>query len=216
VLKGVLRRWQSRFPEAIRLFRRAVSIWLSAGETRSAVEALTSWALLHEDEGETDVAIHLLRGATAVAGSDIEPRLALMLQHNLAVCLVDQDRFLEAQAVLIRSRALYCAVADPTISLRRQWLEATIARAFGQCDRASGLLRIVRDGFLSLGNGYEPALISLQLALLNLETGHFVEAEELAGEAFEVFRAQRVVRDGLAAMILIRQAAARQPALLAS
>jgi len=216
VLRGVLRRWQSRVPEAVRLFRRAVSIWLTAGDTRSAVEALTSWALVHEDEGETDQAIRLLRGATAVAGPDLEPRLRLMLQHNLAVCLVDQGRFLEAQAVLARSRALYCAVQDPAVSLRRQWLEATIAGELGQRGRSLHLLKNVRNGFLDLGNGYEPALVSLHLALLHLDTGHFAAAEELAWEALEVFRSQRVVRDCLAAMILIRQAAARQPASLAS
>lgn len=216
VLKGVLRRWQSRFPEAVRLFRRAVSICLTAGETRSAVEALTSWALVHEEEGETDKAIRLLRGATAVAGRDVEPRLRLALQHNLAVCLVDEGRFLEAQAIVARSRELYCAVPDPTISLRRKWLEATIAGELGQRSRSLHLLKIVRNGFLDLGNGYEPALASLQLALLLIETGHFAEAEQLAWDALQIFRSQRVERDCLAAMILIRQAAARQPASLAS
>lgn len=53
VLKATLRRVQRRFEDAERLLRRALSIWLSAGESRRAVEAMRELGRTAKEEALT-------------------------------------------------------------------------------------------------------------------------------------------------------------------
>jgi tetratricopeptide (TPR) repeat protein len=84
-LKASLRRAQRRFSEAVRLLRRALSIWLAAGETRRAVEAMLAWALVHREAGELERAIRILGEARALCGPD-DLFLNLSLRHDMAAC----------------------------------------------------------------------------------------------------------------------------------
>ena len=84
-LKASLRRADRRFSEAVRLLRRALSVWLAAGETRRAVEAMLVWALIRKESGEPERAIRILGEARALCGPD-DPLLNLSLRHNLAAC----------------------------------------------------------------------------------------------------------------------------------
>jgi tetratricopeptide (TPR) repeat protein len=219
ILKACLRRMQSRFIEAKRLLRRALSICLCVGESRRAVEALLSWSLLCEEAGEMDEALDLLQQARRLAGPDIAPYLRLVLQHNLAICLFEKGRLLEAQAILARNRVLYRVLRNPVFELRERWVRAMIAHKLGRSAEAVDLLTAVRDGFLDQEHSYSAALVSLELALMHAEMGDFATAEDLAGQALAVFRVHHVADDALAALIVVRQAAARRqspPASLAS
>jgi tetratricopeptide (TPR) repeat protein len=61
--KACLRRTQRRFPEAARLFRRAISISLYTEEARSAAQAILGLALLEQDRGQPELALRLLERA---------------------------------------------------------------------------------------------------------------------------------------------------------
>jgi tetratricopeptide (TPR) repeat protein len=213
VFKACLRRAQRRFVEAARLLRRALSIWLATGEDRRAAETLTSWALVCKEDGETDEAVLLLDRAAVLAGPNPEPRFRLILQHNLATCLIDKGCLLEAQAILCGSRGLYHTLRNPILDLRLSWLHATITHGLGRLTEAVDLLTATRDGFLEQGNGYVASLLSVELAQVHAEMGCFADAEESARTALEVFRSLGVEREALAALALLHQAVARQPAV---
>jgi tetratricopeptide (TPR) repeat protein len=211
VLKAVLRRTQRQFHEAERLLRRALSIWLSAGESRRAVEAMLTWSLVYKEHGEPDRAIHLLREASGLPAALSDSSLVSAIHHNLAVCLLDAGKLLEAEGVLLCSRELCPGPQAPGVELRRQWVAGQLAGELGRNAEAEALFIEVRDGFLEHGIPYEAAQVTLELAAISLRTGRSAEAEGRAREALEVFGALRVEREAMAAFLLTRWAAAAGP-----
>lgn len=207
VSKASLRRLQSRFKEAERLLRRALSIWLSAGESRRAVEAMITWALVYQEHGQPERGIRLLREASELPAAIRDPRLSLAIYHNLAVCLLDAGKLLEAQGVLLHNRDLYERV--PGTVLRGRCVEGQLAGELGRTAEAEDLLTGARDAFLQQGLIYDAALVTIGLAQVSLQAGRAAEAEALAREAFDVFVALRVEREALASYLLAQRAEVR-------
>jgi len=202
VLKATLRRVQCRFGEAERLLRRALSIWFWAGESRRAVEAMVTWAVLYAEHDEPERAIRLLREASGLpaALSDLQP--SLLIHHNLAWCLIRAGKFLEAEGVLLHNRDLYGKLPNPMIELSWQWAEGQLAWGLGRTAEAETRLTEVRSTFLKQGRTFDAAEVTLELALVCLATGRPAEAEALANEALAVFISLRVEREALAAFLL--------------
>ncbi|HYX24555.1 MAG TPA: hypothetical protein VFC23_10425, partial [Thermoanaerobaculia bacterium] len=82
----------------------------------------------------------------------------------------------------------------------------------GERERARTAFEEVRREFTERGMGYDTALVSLELAALDLEDGRTAEVKELAREMVTVFRAQEVQREALAALLLFRRAALKERA----
>lgn len=78
--KACLRRAQRRFPEAARLFRRSISISLYTEEARSAAQAVLELALLEQDRGEPERALHLLERAARLVDPGEDARLHACIQ----------------------------------------------------------------------------------------------------------------------------------------
>jgi tetratricopeptide (TPR) repeat protein len=167
------------------------------------VSSLLTWVSVCQEAGEPEEAVRLLRMTSGLAGPDLEPRLKLAIRHNLLISLMDLGRLREAQALLRRSRPLYRQIADPQIQLRMRWVEGQILAGLGEVEPAIHLLERVRTGFVQRGNGYDAALLSLELAALHARVGRPVVARRLAGEAFPIFRSRGVQREALAALILL-------------
>ena len=211
VLKASLRRVQCRFGEAERLLRRALSIWFWAGESRRAVEAMLTWSMVYAEHFEPERAIRLLREASGLPAALSDPHLALSIHHNLAMCLIQAGKFLEAQGVLLHNRDLYDRLQVPGVELCRQWAEGLLARGLGRMAEAEILLTDVRSMFLRQGRMHDAAEVTMELALVLLAIGRSAEAEDLAHEALAVFVALRVEREALAAFLLAHQAGAIPP-----
>jgi tetratricopeptide (TPR) repeat protein len=209
VLKAVLRRAQRRFFEAERLLRRALSIWLSAGESKRAIEAMLSWSIVHAEHGEPERAIRLLREASELPAALSDPHLALAIHHNLAMFLIQAEKFLEAEGVLLHIRGLYEQLTGA--ELRQQWVLGLLARGRGRMDEAEALFVELQSIFLKQGLVYDAAQVNLELALVFLETGRTAEAGNLAHEALAVFVGLRVEREALAAFLLTRWTEAPPP-----
>jgi tetratricopeptide (TPR) repeat protein len=209
VFKATLRRVQGRFVEAERLLRRALSVWLCAGESRRAVEAMVTWALVYQEHGEPERGIRLLREASALPAAVRDPRLALAIYHNLAVCLIDAGKFLEAKGVLLHNRDLYERLQVPGWLLRRRCVEGQLAGELGQTAEAETLLTGARDAFLEQGMIYDAAIATVGLAQLLLRAGRSADAEDLAREALAVFIGLGLERDAFAAYLLALRAGAR-------
>ena len=203
--KASLRRAQSRFSEAISLLKRSISIWLSVGERSRVTRAVLVWESVCSAAGDFDEAFRLLSKALRLADSQLEPRLRLLIRHNLIDCLTETGRLREARALLARSRSLYRRLPEPGVYLRERWMEARILYGSGQPTRAIRLLARVRDEFAGRGDAYEAALVTLELAAFHARLGQTSLARRLAGEALPLFHSRGVQRETLAALILLLQ-----------
>ena len=70
----------------------------------------------------------------------------------------------------------------------------------------------VRQDFTGRELPYDAALVSLDLAVLWLEVGCTAKVREMVGAIAWIFRAQKISREAVAALILFRDAAERETA----
>lgn len=205
-LKASLRRDQRRFEEAVKLLRRAVSIFLQHGHRHKAGRSLVNMSTVLHFEGNAQRAIPLLHQALEFIDPEKEPRLLLCARHNLIDYLVSSDRYLEAQGLYRETRALYRDFPDAWAQNRRKWVRGRIARGLGQARLAESLFIAARDGFVEEGIPYDTALISLELAILYAEQGRTADLKRLAQEMVPIFSSLQVHREALAALTFLKQA----------
>lgn len=207
-LHASLLRAQRRFDAALRLLRRAYSIFLRFGERHRAGRTLVKMSTVHRYAGSPERAIPLLYKALDLIDPAREPRLMLIAWHNLTDDLAEAGQFMEAQKLLVKARPLYQQFPEAWASHPRKWVEGRIARGLGQHDRAEALLLEAREGFLAEGPGsaYDIALVSLELALVYAEQRRLPEVKRLAQEMALIFSSRRIHREALAALTFWRQA----------
>jgi tetratricopeptide (TPR) repeat protein len=209
-LEGVLRKDQRRFQEAEELLARAASLFDLAGEKAEAARPLLALGLMYYDRQEPGKAIETTEAALALLSLESEPYLYFGGRHNLALFLVEEGRFDAAADLLQADAELYERFADPWTLLRQVWLRGKIAFATGQLAEAEQAFREVRRGFIQQGNGYDAAMVSLDLALLHLREGRTAEVQRIAAEMHTLFDAQEIHREAAAALLLFQEAAERE------
>jgi len=194
------------------LLDQALTIYRDEGFQHEMGMTLLTKSHFRESRDDTAGEIRCLKEAFPLLDQAREPRVKLVAVHNLAFALHRLGRNPEALALLIRWRFLYFEFGDRTFLLRLHWLEGTIARDMGRHEMAEGALQEARKGFIQLSLPYEVALVSLELCELYLVTGSLQEVRELASEMIAFFRSRQIAREGLAALLLFRDAVRREQA----
>ena len=208
--EGVLRKDQRRFKEAEELLSRAASLFQLAGERTEAARPLLALGLMYYDQQKPGKAIETTEAALVHLSPEAEPYLYFGGRHNLTLFLVEAGRF-EAAADLLQADAeLYERFADPWTHQRQVWLQGKIAFATGRLEEAGQAFLQVRRGFIQQENGYDAAMVSLDLALLYLKEGRTGEVRRIAAEMHTLFGAQEVHREAAAALLLFQEAAERE------
>jgi tetratricopeptide (TPR) repeat protein len=213
-LKASLLRDQRRFEDAIRLLRRAYRIFRDFEETHRAGRILVNLSTVCHSAGQPEEAIPLLQEALELVDFDAEPRLRLIIVHNLLDDLAEAGRFLEAREIFVQAIPLYDSFPDASTRNRRKWVQGKIAHGLGQRQQAETLLTSARDGFVEEGIAYDAALVSLDLAALYAEEGATAELKRLSQEMLVIFRSQQIHREALAALAYLRQALEAERATL--
>ena len=113
----------------------------------------------------------------------------------------------EAATILATHQELFERHDDPADRLRRQWIEARIARAEGRLDDAEPQFAAVRNGWLSLQRPYDATLATLDGAELQLARGNWREVRRQAERLAAIFETRGMHREAVAALILFQQAA---------
>jgi tetratricopeptide (TPR) repeat protein len=215
-LKASLRKDQRRFKEALVLLDQVIGTYLAGDpETQDfhlAGRAFVKKAKVLEEMGNLEEALALLREASPLVDPAREPRLLLCVQHNLLDSLAKLGRPEEAKAMLPKVRALSQELGNNLDLVRLAWSEGLIYAASGETPEAIRILRMVRQEFVSLGVGFDAALVTLELAVLHLRAGETAAVAELAGEMIPIFEAQDVHREALAALAVFQQAAREEKA----
>ncbi len=205
--EGTLRKDQRRFPEAEDLLVRAVALYRLAGDPATAVHPLSTLGLLYYDRQEYPQALETFHAALSQIQPETEPRLYCYVHHNLTLTLCDMGDYHAAEEALEAGRDSYAGCPDSRTQARLAWVEGKIALGFGHFDRANEALRAVRAVFVTEGNGYDAAMVSLDLGLVYVKQGQVRELKQLAEEMYSIFESQEIHREALAALLLFQQAA---------
>lgn len=197
---------QRHFDQALRLLRRALSLYRQAGETHRAGRSMVQMSTVLQYSGEPERAISLLYDAIPMIDPGREPRLLLCARHNLIDYLAEAERFLEAQKHFAEARSLYRQFPEAWAQNRRAWVQGKIARGIGQLAEAELALAAARQGFIEEGIAYDAALASLDLACLLADQGRTADLQRLAGEMAPIFLSRQIHREALAALAFLCQA----------
>ena len=216
-LKASLRITQRRFQEALSLLDRLFRLHTDAGrpehqDAHLAGRALVRKALALSEMEEPEFAIGLLQEAEPLVDGQRDPRLLLCLRHNLLVNLTGVGEYREAQALMPAVATLCREIGNPLDLIRLRWVEGRIAAGLGCTGEAIQLFQTVRREFAERGIAYDAALVTLDLTALRALEGHTSEVKKLSLEVAEIFRAQDVPREALAALLFFQKAAERERA----
>jgi len=203
-LKASLYRDLRRLPEALALLEEA----LAADVTLSfKAKLLLSKANILREIGEVDLALTLLTDAAVWIDPKADPRLYLLLRHNLLDYLTIAGRFSEASNLLPQVAALAKDVGEEIDRTRLSWIEGRVRSGLGEHREAITLLQAARHAFLSSDMGYDAALVSLELATVFAKEGQPIEVKAIAREILPILQTEEIHREALAALAIFIQAA---------
>ncbi|HWM89168.1 MAG TPA: tetratricopeptide repeat protein [Thermoanaerobaculia bacterium] len=206
-LKASLLRDQRQLPESLDLLDQALSA--NPGGERAG-RILVKRAKTLEELGRYEEAVANLQEAGPKIDGEREPRVLLTQRFNLAENLWQLGRYAEAAPLLIEVKELNQRLRKGLDRIRYRWLEGRIAAGLGHIEEAIAALEEVRSSFAAEGIPYDTALASLELSMLYLKQNRTAEVKELARQMVAIFRANKVHREALAAVLVFRDAAERE------
>jgi tetratricopeptide (TPR) repeat protein len=205
--EGTLRKDQRRFAEAEALLLRSILLYRLAGDQKAAVSPMVTLGIQYYHRQEYRKALDIFQGALSQLLPETDPRFFCSVHHNLALTLCELGDHHAAAEALETSRELYQACPDAHTQSRLGWVEGKIASGFGHLARAEEAFLVVRRGFIEEGNGYDTAMVSLDLALVYAKQGRAGELKQLAEEMHSIFESQEIHREAQAAFLLFQEAA---------
>ena len=206
-LEASFRRGNRQLPEALALLDRALEV--DRGEGLRA-HLLISASRTLEAMGDYEEALAMLQQAAPLVDGETEPRLVLVLHHNLVLYLCHLGRHLEAEPMLPGVRAMVERLGTEIDLVRFRWLEGKVAAGRGRVDEAEAAFRHVRGQFVERGIAYDTALATMELAALYAGDGRGAEVKLLARQSAAIFADQGVPLEARRALRLFRQAAEKE------
>ena len=205
-LRSTLCRARSRLAEARHLLQKAIQIYLATEETHLAGRSMIELGVVSMREERHDDAIQLLERGVGMVDADAEPRLLLVAQYNIVLCLIKQGRFEDAMSNLPKVRRLTVERASRFDLLRLRWLEGNVLLGLGHEARAEAAYLEVRKEAAEQAAAFELASVSLDLAALYLRQGRHAQIKQLAVEMLPIFQSRDLHQEAIAALLLFRRA----------
>jgi hypothetical protein len=205
---------QRRFADAAELLDKVYAFYLRMGDRHLAGRALISRGIFAGYDSQPRRALALLLQGLDLIDFRQDSRLAVHAVHALLHNLVECGRYRQARIHLWRSRSLFARHGGRLSQLRLRWLEGRIDAGLGKLERAERDLLATREGFAATGNPYHAALVALDLAAVWLRQGKTRQVRQLVEEMIATFRALRIAREAVAALLILREACDRDEATL--
>jgi tetratricopeptide (TPR) repeat protein len=209
-----LRSDQRRFAEANELLDKVQRFYRQAGDRHLAGRALVKRGVIAGHGNDPRAALALLVEGLDLVDVGRDPQLAAHAVQTILWNLVERGRCRQARIYLWRCRSLFAQDAGQRFQLRLRWLEGRIHAGLGESDRAESELQAVRQEFAAAGSPYNAALVALDLATVWLNQGRTREVRQLVEEMIATFRALRIAREAVAALLVLREACDRDEATL--
>lgn len=206
---------QRRFQEAFQLLDWIHAIYLSLRETHAAGRALISKGISAGYALNAEEAVRLLAQGIRMIDARRDPQLVLAGVHSLSLFLVDCGRLEEARRLLACSRPLYVRYGERLDQLKARWVEGLVAMELRDDRNAETALLEVRSGFVETELAYDTALVSLDLAAVWLRNGRTSEIKAILDETVAVFRARKIRREAIGALLMLRAALEQEGATIA-
>ncbi len=210
-LEASLRRDQMRTTEALALLQQA------RGSAPRAVvgRLLVNAACALERAGEISEALEVLREAMPLVAEYGDQRASWCVTLNLAVNLCHLERYEEARQWADEAGALASKLGNDLDRLRVAWLSARVDAGMGHSESARAALAEVRDDLVRRRDALDAAIVSLEIAVIDLAAGRTAQVKALAGEMAWIFSSEGFERDALVALQLFCKAALRETVTLA-
>jgi tetratricopeptide (TPR) repeat protein len=208
--KAILRRIQDRSGEALEMLDTAIAIYREINEPHVQGRALQGKGVTLQYRNDPELAAECYRESLFLLDGAREPRLVVVGQCNLILCLHETGRSAEAAALVENARRLVAEMGKRSDRLRLDWIAGRVAIAIGREMEAERLFLEIRDAFVEDDLAYDAALISLDLSALYARQGRTADVKLLAAEILPIFRSREVHREALAALIAFEQAAERE------
>jgi hypothetical protein len=205
---------QRRLAEAGELLVKVHGFYGRMGDRHLAGRALISRGIFAGYDNDPRRALALLVEGMELIEVRRDPRLVVQALHAILWNLVQCGRYRQARIHLWRSRPLFLLQGGRLSLLRLSWLEGRIHEGLGDLERAERELLATREGFAAAGSPYNAALVALDLAGVWLRQGKTQQVRQLVEEMIATFRALRIAREAVAALLILREACDREEATL--
>jgi tetratricopeptide (TPR) repeat protein len=206
---------QRRFADAFQLLDWVFQIHEREGDAHSAGRALIKKGISCGYALDTEQAVRLFGQGLRLIEPLHDPKLVLSAVHSLIWFLVDGGRLEAASRLLVESRELYAVHAERLDRIKVHWVEGRIAAGIGDDDTAERAFLEVRRDYEEAELPYDAALVSLDLAALWLRGGRSSEIRSLIDETLAVFRARKIRREAIGALLMLREAFEKDRATVA-
>jgi hypothetical protein len=205
---------QRRFGDAGDLLDKVHRFYWRVGDLHLAGRALISRGIFAGYDNDPRRALALLLQGLELIDVGKDSRLTVNAVHAILHNLVACGRYRQARIVLWRSRSLFVQHGGRLPLLHLRWLEGRVHAGLSQLDRAEAELLATRQGFAAAGSPYHAALVALDLAAVWLRQGKTRQVRQLVEEMIAAFRALRIAREAVAALLILREACDRDEATL--
>jgi tetratricopeptide (TPR) repeat protein len=206
-LEASLRMAQGALEAARQALDEAVLLYRSAGERVPLARVLMQRAIVERREGRSGAAVATQQEVLTLLDPERDRELHLMGVANLALYLVELERWSEARELMAaHQEALEEASLWQTANVRI--LRSRLARAGGSADEAERLLLEARADLIAREDPLRAAVVSLDLAVIYLEQGRTAELRRMARLMETIFESQDLHDEAMAALLLFRQAVA--------
>lgn len=203
-----------RFPETFRALDTAYALYRSYGESHDAGRVLVMKGLYSGYAGEYEIGLQLLVQGLTVIDRERDPALVVHALDNILLFRIELGDFEQARRQLERMRPLKERQATALERLRLRWVEGKIAAGLREFEAAEAAFLEARRASDEAGQGYQAALISLDLAALRIARGETAEVAPLVAQVLATFRALGVEREAMIAVLMLKKAVERDQATL--
>lgn len=205
-LEASLRSSQRRLDDAIRLLDQAYSLYQDAGDPHLAGRALIKQGNGMRCQGYPRKAVDVLERGLKVIEPNRDSHLVSIAQQVLLDALADCGEYNRASRLLLQSGLREAFASEPLNLLKLRWVEGKVLAGLGRLGRAEHAFSEARQGFVQRGQGYDAALVGLDLAAVWLKKGRAAEVQALAEEMYATLDDLGVHVEAARAFYFVREA----------
>ena len=173
------------------------------GDRHLAGRAMIQRGLYVGYSGHPEQALHLLEEGLSRVDPAQEPELVQTAIHNRLLFIIDCGRFDEARRFRFLNTEILSRDNGRVNRARLQELGGRIEAGLGRPDRAEEIFREAKQEFEALERPYLASIVGLDLAAALLALDRSDEAAEVVLAAHKVFKALRIKREALAAVLVL-------------